>query len=77
MQNKKELIVAQIFISVMMAFLMTGIFSFIQLGATTDWLSRWEKSFVMAWPIAFVLSLIIGPLAFKLAAIVTRQKQPT
>ncbi len=71
MQKKHTLIIAQIFISLMMAFLMTGIFSFVELGMTKAWLYTWMKHFVTAWPIAFVLSIYVGTLGFKLANKVT------
>ncbi|KHT62644.1 major facilitator superfamily permease [Photobacterium gaetbulicola] len=71
MQKKQTLIIAQIFISFMMAFLMTGIFSFIELGLTKVWLYTWMKHFITAWPIAFVLSIFVGNLGFKFANRVT------
>ena len=71
MQKKQTLIVAQIFISFMMAFLMTGIFSFFELGMTQAWLHTWIKHFIVTWPIAFVLSIFVGNLGFKLANRVT------
>jgi len=71
MTDTKTIIIAQIFISCMMAFLMTGIFSFLSLGATVHWLQTWAGAFIKAWPIAFVLSLIVGKLSFKLAGMIT------
>ncbi|MEF1290417.1 DUF2798 domain-containing protein [Vibrio sp. M260118] len=71
MQKKQTLILAQIFISLMMAFLMTGIFSFAELGMTHLWLQTWMKHFVVAWPIAFVLSIFVGSASFKLANRIT------
>ena len=71
MTDTKTIIIAQIFISCMMAFLMTGIFSFLNLGPTLQWLQDWSWCFVRAWPIAFVLSLVVGKLAFKLAGAIT------
>ncbi|MDE1516064.1 DUF2798 domain-containing protein [Vibrio sp. dsl-7] len=71
MQKKKTLIVAQIFISLMMAFLMTGIFSFFELGMTHVWLQAWMSKFIVAWPIAFILSIFVGNLGFKLATKLT------
>jgi len=71
MQKKQTLILAQIFISLMMAFLMTGIFSFAELGMTQLWLQTWMKHFFIAWPIAFVLSIFVGNAGFKLANRIT------
>lgn len=71
MTDKKTLILAQALIACMMAGLMTGIFGFLHLGPTTAWLTEWAKSFLIAFPTAFVLSLGVGPLAFRLARFVT------
>ncbi|MGL4836921.1 MAG: DUF2798 domain-containing protein, partial [Shewanella sp.] len=35
------------------------------------WLYTWMNSFIVAWPIAFVLSIFVGNLGFKLANKVT------
>ncbi|MCR6499746.1 DUF2798 domain-containing protein [Shinella sp. CPCC 101442] len=67
MSKTKTVILAQVFISGMMACLMTGFFSLLKLGPTLLWLDMWAHTFVVAWPVAFVFSLIVGPVAFKLA----------
>ncbi|MGL4418001.1 MAG: DUF2798 domain-containing protein [Plesiomonas shigelloides] len=55
----------------MMACLMTGIFSLLELGFSLTWLHAWAKHFLLAWPVAFCLSLVVGNLGFKLAEKVT------
>jgi hypothetical protein len=60
-------ILAQALISLMMAAAMSGIISLIALGPTAEWLARWPKAFAVAWPIAFCLTLFVGPLGFKMA----------
>ncbi len=72
MTDTKTLLIAQLFISGMMAFMMTGFFGFLHLGLSAEWLREWSHSFVIAWPVAFCLSLGVGKLAFKLAAMITR-----
>ena len=71
MHPKRTLIVAQILISCMMAFLMVGIFSFVEFGATQVWLENWISRFIVAWPIAFVLSIFVSNLSFRIAVKVT------
>lgn len=71
MQKKQTILVAQLFISFMMALLMTGIFSFFELGMTHAWLRAWMGHFMIAWPIAFVLSIVVGAIGFKLAIKIT------
>ncbi|MBY6091265.1 DUF2798 domain-containing protein [Pseudooceanicola sp. 502str34] len=73
MQHTKSLVLtAQVFISLMMAAAMTLIMGYVQAGPQPDWLAHWGWSFLRAWPIAFVLSLAVGPLAFRLAVLVHR-----
>ncbi|MGL5737804.1 MAG: DUF2798 domain-containing protein [Plesiomonas shigelloides] len=71
MHKKHTLIIAQLFISLMMACLMTGIFSLLELGFSLTWLHTWAKHFLLAWPVAFCLSLVVGNIGFKLAEKVT------
>ncbi|WP_305334549.1 DUF2798 domain-containing protein [Hydrogenophaga sp.] len=49
-----------------MAFMMTGFVTWLNLGITPDFLLRWAKAFVMAWPLASVAVFVAGPLAPKL-----------
>ncbi|MXR36364.1 DUF2798 domain-containing protein [Craterilacuibacter sinensis] len=67
MQKTPIIIIAQLFISLMMAFAMTGIFSLLDLVFSLAWLHTWATRFIVAWPIAFCLSLVIGNLGFKIA----------
>ncbi|MDQ6434816.1 DUF2798 domain-containing protein [Mesorhizobium sp. LHD-90] len=67
MTDKKTLLVAQVFIALMMAASMSGIMSLIALGPTMHWLSEWPKQFIIAWPIAFCLTLFVSRIAFRLA----------
>ncbi|WP_417672307.1 DUF2798 domain-containing protein [Roseibium sp.] len=71
--NKKLVFLAQIFISALMAFLMTGIMGFLHDAFGSEWHIQWLLSFLTAWPIAFGLSLIVGPISFKLAMFVIRK----
>ena len=71
MVNPKTLLVAQVFISGMMCFIMTGFFGFIHFGPTAAWLNEWANAFVIGWPIAFCLSLVVGRISFRLARLVT------
>ncbi|MBW9117034.1 DUF2798 domain-containing protein [Rhizobium cauense] len=72
MNDRKTIILAQAFISCMMAFLMTGFFAFVELGASIDWIRSWAKHFAIAWPVAFCLSIVVGKVGFDLAMRLTR-----
>jgi hypothetical protein len=55
-----------------MALLMTGVVTFINPGLPGDFLLRWMKAFVVAWPLASLVAFIAVPLARRsTAAIVT------
>ena len=72
MHTKKVIIVAQLFISGMMALFMSGVMSVIHMGLTAQWFAQWGPNFLTAWPIAFVASMVVGPIGFALARIVLR-----
>ncbi|MBD8890376.1 DUF2798 domain-containing protein [Roseibium litorale] len=73
MQDSKKLVfLAQIFISAFMAILMTGIMGFMHAAFSENWLVEWGMSFLTAWPVAFVLSMIVGPLSFRIAMFILR-----
>lgn len=73
MQTKSLILLSQVFISMMMAFLMSGIMGAIAMGVSWNWLTHWPVAFITAWPIAFVLSMGVGPLSFKLASRILNQ----
>lgn len=65
--SKKTLIVAQVLITFMMAISMSGIMSLIAMGPTREWLHAWPGQFIIAWPIAFCLTLVVSKVAFGIA----------
>jgi len=70
--STRTVLLAQVFISAMMATLMTGVFGMLNLGPTSAFLAHWGGNILTAWPIAFVFSLGVGPIAFKLAHEINR-----
>lgn len=67
MNQKKFIIITQVFISGMMAFVMTLFFSILNLGLNSLMIQEWLTSFAIAWPVAFLFSLVISPLAFAIS----------
>lgn len=67
MKNPRIILLAQLLITFMMAASMSGIMSSIALGPTVEWLHDWPREFIVAWPIAFVLSLLTSRIAFGIA----------
>lgn len=65
MQSLTTRLIAQAILTFLMALTMSGIMGFLALG--TAFLPHWLGSFIVAWPIAFVLSQFVGPISFRLA----------
>jgi membrane-associated PAP2 superfamily phosphatase len=65
MLPKKTTLVLQLAMTFMMALTMSGTLGFIFNGA--DFVSHWPQTFIIAWPIAFIYTRIINPIAFKIA----------
>ena len=70
-REKRTILLAQAIISCLMALLMTFIFSIavpnLDTGLPAGWPIHWLQHWLTAWPIAFILSLGVGPLAFRIA----------
>ena len=49
-----------------MAFLMTGLVTWINIGLPSNFLSLWAKAFVIAWPAATAAAYIAIPIAQRL-----------
>lgn len=47
----------------MMAFMMTAVITWLNLGFVPDFLGRWMKAFVVAWPLAYLAALSAAPFA--------------
>ena len=50
-------------VAAIMAFLMTAVITFINLGMPPDFLRRWIIAFVIAWPFATVAAFIAVPVS--------------
>ncbi|MBL8444089.1 MAG: DUF2798 domain-containing protein [Zoogloeaceae bacterium] len=49
-----------------MAFLMTAIITWLNLGFPPDYLTRWAIAFMIAWPLAAIAAFVAIPVAQKL-----------
>jgi hypothetical protein len=56
----------------MMAFLVSGVITFVNLGATADFLARWMHGFAIAWPSAALAAFVAMPLARRTTAAIVR-----
>lgn len=50
-----------------MAFLMTAVVTWLNLGFPPDYLSRWMHAFAVAWPIAVMAAFVAIPIAQRAA----------
>ncbi|MHC3128113.1 hypothetical protein OB03_12870 [Brevundimonas sp. GN22] len=73
--DPKTLLLAQVFITFFMALSMSGIMSAIHMGVGAEWLRVWPREFIVAWPIAFVLTQVFSRLGFKLAFTLRRPQE--
>ncbi|WP_188254811.1 DUF2798 domain-containing protein [Pseudaminobacter soli (ex Zhang et al. 2022)] len=64
--DKRTVLISQLLMTFMMAVSMSGIMSLLSLGPTAAWLDIWPKQFLIAWPVAFVLTLVAWPLSMAL-----------
>ena len=74
MTDRKTLLLAQLFITFMMAASMSGIMSLIAMGPSMAWLGAWPRQFIIAWPIAFLLTLFTSTIGFRLAGALTGKR---
>lgn len=59
----KAAIIQPILMAGVMAFLMTALITYINLGFPPDYVARWMKAFAIAWPAAAVAAYIAIPIA--------------
>lgn len=57
-----------IFLSGVMAFLMTAYVTWFQVGIPSDFLIRWMKAWITAWPLAYIAAVIATPFARRATA---------
>lgn len=59
--KKHHFRVFALIMSAILAFLMTGVITFINTGLDAGFPLRWGQAFVIAWPIALTIVLLLGP----------------
>lgn len=62
----KAAIIQPILMAAVMAFLMTAVITYINLGLPPDFIRRWLVAFVIAWPLAAIAAYIAIPIARNL-----------
>jgi hypothetical protein len=64
----KARLIQTVLIAGIMAFLMTAVITFINLGLPADFLKKWMIAFVIAWPFATIAAFIAMPIAQRATA---------
>ncbi len=57
--------------SLLMAFLMSGVLTAVFVGVDGQFIAHWMNGFIHAWPIAFPAILVVAPLVRKIVASLT------
>lgn len=65
--------VGPIVMAAIMAFIMTGFVTWMNLGFTADYVGNWAKAFVFAWPVASVSAYLALPIAPKITLWIVHQ----
>ena len=54
--------------SLLMSSLMSGWVTWLNLGLSADFMPHWGAAFMAAWPAAFTIVMLCGPLVHRLAS---------
>lgn len=74
--SKKHVLLSQVFMTLIMASLMSGTMSLIFTGPSMEWLAAWPGQFLIAWPIAFALTMVAWPASLRMAGAVLSSRAP-
>lgn len=74
--SKKQLFITQVIMTLIMASVMSGLLSLIFSGPSMEWLKAWPGQFIIAWPIAFCLTMVAWPASMALGKKVMGLSKP-
>jgi hypothetical protein len=66
----KARFIKPVIVAAIMAFMMTAIVTFINLGLTPDFLRRWMIAYAVAWPLATIAAFVAVPIADRVTAFI-------
>ena len=72
--DKKSIILSQVIMTFLMASLMSGLMGVIIQGPSIEWLTAWPKQFLIAWPIAFALTMVAWPASMALTGLILKPR---
>jgi hypothetical protein len=56
----KLAVLTALMMSFVMSLFFAGLFTFVALGPTPEWLTAWAKGLGLGWPLGFALAMLIG-----------------
>ena len=71
--NKKTVLLTQVIMTLIMAASMPGVMGLVFTGPSMEWLASWPRQFLIAWPIAFALTMVAWPVSMALGRMLTRE----
>lgn len=66
--SKKSIFLTQVIMTFIMAATMSGIMGLIFTGPSMQWLANWPKQFIIAWPIAFAVTMVAWPASMAISS---------
>lgn len=73
----KRILPTQVIRTFLMATTMSGVMSLIFTGPSLEWLAAWPRQILLAWPIAFVATMILWPASTGLGGAILRPRAET
>lgn len=73
----KRILLTQVIMTFLMATTMSGVMSLIFTGPSLEWLAAWPRQILIAWPIAFVATMVLWPASMGLAGAILRPRAET
>ncbi len=64
------------FMSLFMAFIMSGLLTLVNLGPVPDFFGKWMRAFAVAWVLAFPIVFAVAPIVRRLTAALTGVPAP-
>jgi hypothetical protein len=58
-----------------MAVTMSGIVGLVFTGPSLEWLAGWPRQFIIAWPIAFAVTMVAWPVSMALSSAILRYRK--
>ncbi|NRQ39152.1 DUF2798 domain-containing protein [Nonomuraea sp. NN258] len=73
--SKKSVFLTQVIMTFIMAATMSGLMGLIFTGPSMEWLAGWPRQFIIAWPIAFAVTMVAWPASMALSGVLLRSRK--